>query len=96
MSTRSRNVKVTLMLPRDLYERAEQAAAGEKQQLTELLSRLVAEGLEARASARDLFEHASALNRARLAQEGKLDQSPEEILEQLRGVRDQVTRELYP
>ena len=96
MSTRSEKLKVTLTLPRDLYERAEQAAAAEQRQLAELLSLLVAEGLEARGSARDLLEHASAQYRARLAREGKLEQSSDEVLQELRGLRDQVTRELYP
>lgn len=96
MSTRSQNARATLTLPKDVYDRAEQAAADEQRQLGELLSGLVAEGLEARASVRELFEHASAQYRARLAREGKLDQSPEEVLQELRTLREQVTRELYP
>ena len=96
MSTRSQNVKVTLTLPKDVYERAEQAAAEEQRQLGELLSGLVAEGLEARASVRELLEHVSTQYRARLAREGKLEQSPDELLQELRGIREQVTRELYP
>jgi hypothetical protein len=60
MSTRSQNVKVTLRLPKDVYERAEQAAVAEQPQLGELLSGLVAEGLEARAAVRELLERYNA------------------------------------
>jgi hypothetical protein len=96
MSTATQTVQVTLLLPRDVYERAEQAAADEKRQLGELLNGLVAEGLEARASVREQFERVSAQYRARLAQEGKLEQSPDELLDELRSLREQVVRELYP
>lgn len=87
---------MTLTLPKDVYERAEQAAEDGQRQLGELPSGLVAEGLEARASARQLFEHISAQDRARLAGEGKIEQTPEGVLEELRGLREQVAREFYP
>src|SRR5436190_21515162 len=96
MSTSSQTVKVTLTLPKEIFERAKQAAAEEQRQLGELLSRLVTEGLEARASVRQLFEHVSAQYRARLAQEGKLEQSPDEVLQDLRNLREQVASDLYP
>jgi hypothetical protein len=96
MSTSSQSVKVTLMLPKEVYERAEQAAADEQRQLGELLSGLVAEGLDARASVRQLFEQAAAQYRARLVREDKLEQSPDEVLQELSDLREQVARELYP
>jgi hypothetical protein len=96
MSTAEPVISVTVTLPKAVYERVAQAAAHERRQIEELLSALVAEGLEARTTVRELFEHASDLYRARLAREGKLDQTPEEVLEELRDVREQITSELYP
>jgi len=45
---------------------------------------------------RELFERVSREYRARLAREGKLDQSPDEVLQELRDVREQIAREFYP
>jgi len=56
---------------------------------------LVAQGLAAHGTVRQLFEQASALYRARLAREGKLGQSSEEVLKELRDVREQIASELY-
>lgn len=96
MSTAEQTVSVTVTLPKAVYERVAQAAAHERRQVEELPSALVAEGLEAHASVRELFEHASELYRVRLAREGRLDQTPEEVLKELRDVREQIARELYP
>jgi hypothetical protein len=96
MSTTDETVEVTLTLPRGVYERVAHAAACERRQLEELLSTLVAEGLDAHASVRDLLEGVSAQYRARLDREGKLQQSPDEVLQELRELREQIARELYP
>jgi hypothetical protein len=96
MSTDTQTVQVTLTLPKDVYERAAEWAQSEEQQLTELLSSLIAEGLMELDSPRAAFERAAASYRARLAREGKLDQSPDEVLQELRDLREQVARELYP
>jgi hypothetical protein len=89
-------VQVTVKLPKEIYDRVAHAAAGEQQPLEELLSVLIAEGLDAHASVRELFEHVAAQYRARLAAEGKLDQSTDEVLQELRAVREQIAGELYP
>jgi len=96
MSTATETVQVTLTLPKDIYERAAQTAQAEQRQVAELLSSLVTEGLSGRDSPREAFERASASYRARLAREGKLNQSPEEVLQELRDIREKVARELYP
>jgi hypothetical protein len=96
MSISDRTVQVTLTLPETVYERVAEAAGREKLQLAELLATLVAEGLDAHATARELLERVSTQYRARLADENKLSQSPEEVLRELRDVREQVARELYP
>lgn len=96
MSIADRTVQVTLRLPKDLYERAAQAAASEQQRLEDLLSILVAEGLDAHNTVRELFERISEQYRARLAREGKLQQSPDDVLQELRTLREQIAREFYP
>ena len=89
-------VHVTLQLPKDMYERVTQAALVEQQQVEDLLRTLIAEGLEAHTTIRELLEHVSEDYRARLAREGKLDQSSGDVLQELRDLREQITRELYP
>jgi len=89
-------VRVTLHLPKNIYERVAQVAGNEQRQLEELLSTLVAEGLNVHATVRELFEQVSEQYRARLAREDKLDRSSDEVLQQLRTLREQIARELYP
>jgi hypothetical protein len=89
-------VQVTLRLPKDMYERVTQAALVEQQQVEDLLRTLIAEGLEAHRTIRELLEHVSEDYRARLAREGKLDQASDDVLQELRELREQITRELYP
>src|SRR5262249_40139747 len=96
MSTATETVQVTLTLPKDIYERAAEKAQAEQLQVAELRGTWIAEGLAGRGSRREAFERASALYRARLAREGKLNQSPEEVLQELRELREKVARELYP
>ena len=96
MSGSEQTVNVTLRIPKDIYERAAVAAAGEQRKLEDLLSALVAEGLDAHASVRELFQQVSAQYRARLAAEGKLTQSGDDLLKELAELREQIARELYP
>ena len=96
MSRTEQTVEVTLKLPKHIYERVSIAASGEQRQLEELLSTLIAEGLDAHASVRDLFERVSEQYRSRLAADGKLAQSSDDVLRELRALREQIARELYP
>jgi hypothetical protein len=96
MSSTDQTVNIMLKLPKDIYERAALTAAGERRQLEDLLSALVAEGLDAHASVRELFDHVSEQYRARLTSEGKLAQSGDDVLRELRALREQIARELYP
>ena len=96
MSSMSQTVQVTLRLPKDMYERVTQAALIEQQQVEDLLRTLIAEGLEAHTTVRELLEHVSEDYRARLAREGKLRQSSDDVLQELRDLREQIARELYP
>ena len=79
----------------DVYGRIAQTAAYEQRRLDELLNLLVAEGLDAHATLRELFQHVSEQYRARLALERKLEQAPEKVLQELSHVREQIARELY-
>jgi hypothetical protein len=95
MSRAEQTVQVTLSLPKDIYERVAGTAVEERRRLEDLLSALVAEGLDAHATVRELFERVSEQYRARLTGEGKLDQSADGVLQELRTLRKQIVRELY-
>jgi hypothetical protein len=45
---------------------------------------------------RELLEQVSEDYRARLAHEGKLEQSSDDVLQELRDLREQIARDLYP
>ena len=96
MSGIGQTVQVTLRLPKDMYERVAQAACMEQRQIEDLLGTLIAEGLEAHATIRELLEHVSEDYRTRLARDGKLQQSSDDVLQGLRDLREQIARELYP
>jgi hypothetical protein len=96
MSSIGQTVQVTLRLPKDMYERVTQAALIEQQQVEDLLRTLIAEGLKAHTTLRELLEHVSEDYRARLACEGKLHQSSDDVLQELRSLREQIARALYP
>jgi hypothetical protein len=96
MSNAEQTVQVTLSLPKDIYERVARTAVEERRRLEDLLNALVAEGLDAHATVRELFERVSEQYRARLTGEGKLDQSADGVLQELRTLREQIVRELYP
>jgi hypothetical protein len=96
MSSIGQTVQVTLQLSKDMYERITQAALIEQQQVEDLLRTLIAEELEAHMTLRELLEHVSEDYRARLAREGKLHQSSDNVLQELRDLREQIAGELYP
>lgn len=96
MSNAEQTVQVTLSLPKDIYERVARTAVEERRRLEDLLNALVAEGLDAHATVRELFERVSEQYRARLTGEGKMDQSAGGVLQELRTLREQIVRELYP
>lgn len=96
MSNADKAVQVTLSLPKDIFERVAQAAVDEQQKIEDLLSVLVTEGLDAHATVRGLFDQVSEQYRTRLGREGKLNQSSDAVLQELRTLRDQIAHELYP
>lgn len=96
MNAPGNTLEVTLQLSQEIYEQVVRAAKKEQRKIEDLLSVLIAEGLETHATVRELFEQASAQYRGRLTREGKLDQSSDRILEELRTLREQIAGELYP
>ena len=95
MSMSDQAVPVTLLLPKNLYERVVRAAAYEQRRLEDLLSVLVAEGLDVHATTRELLEHVAVQYRARLAGEGRFPESSDEVLQELGSLREQIARDLY-
>jgi hypothetical protein len=95
MGTHEQIVTVTLPLPQDRYDRVRQAAASEQRSLEDVLSRLVSEGLDAHITTREVLERVSAQYRDRLSRERKSHQSSDEVLEELRALREQIAGELY-
>ena len=89
-------IAVTLPLLHDVYNLVSQAAASEGRSFEDLLGRLVIEGLDARASTREIMERVSVEYQARVSGEGKSQQSADEVLQELRELREQIARELYP
>ena len=96
MSSTDQTVQVTLRLPKDVYDRALQAALMDQQQVEDLLIVLLVEGLETHTTIRELLGQLSADYRNRLAREGKLNQSSDDVLQELRALREQIVCERYP
>ena len=96
MSNTEQTVQVVLRLSKDVYERVARAATAEQRQLEDLLNVLVAEGLDTHVTVRELFEQVSEQYRARLTREDTLDKSADEIIQELRTLREQIAHELYP
>lgn len=96
MSGSDQTVQVTVRLSKDSYEQVKQAAHAEKCPVEDLLGRLIAQGLEAHMTLRDIWDRVSQDYRARLARSGKLSQSAETVRQELRTLREQIARDLYP
>jgi len=96
MNVNGQTITVTLQVPRDVHDRASQTASQERRPLEDLLSRLLAEGLNVHGTVRAVFEQVSAQYRARLRDDGKLSQSADEIMQELHELREKIADELYP
>ncbi len=92
----SEHVSVQIELTREDYNRVEEQARLEHRSVSDVIPSVVANWLERRATVRELMEQASVLYRARLAKEGKLNQTPEEIFTELARIREEAANEIYP
>lgn len=87
---------VTMRVSRSTFERAAQIAAREQRQLEELWGVVVDEGLTNHESAKEILERVSQSYCARLEREGKLNQTSQEIMQELRELRERLADEDYP
>jgi hypothetical protein len=96
MAGLSDSVTIQVELPREEYKRVEAHARKEQLSVSQVIPELVSKELGRREKSQKLLSEASRSYRARLAKEGKLDQTPEEIFAELRAVREEVANELFP
>ena len=96
MTGADQTVQVTLPLSHDLYERVAQAASDQQRTMEDVLTTLVAEGLETHATAREILERLSDQYRARLDEQHQLHRSPAQVLQDLRDCRERIADALYP
>jgi len=96
MEDTSSNVQLTVLVPGSVYERLEKLAANERQDIAHVAGRLLEERLDSRNTFNQRMTALSDKYRQRLAREGKLEQAPDEVLEELRVLREQIANELYP
>ncbi len=89
-------VQVAFPLPRKVYERVARAARDGQRSLDDELAVLVESGLSAELSHQERFDRLAEMYRVRLAREGKLNRTPEEVMAELRAVREKVADEFYP
>lgn len=96
MTAQTDSVTVQIELPREEYLRVEAQARQEQIPVSQVIPELVISELRRREKAHGLMTEASEAYRGRLAKEGKLDQTPEEIFAELRAVREEVASEQFP
>jgi hypothetical protein len=88
--------RVSVTLPRELLERVSDLARQDNATLERELENLVDSGIRRRQRATNSLLELSEAVRARLNREGKLGQTSEQVLEDLRRIREEVADELYP
>src|SRR5438046_2965285 len=96
MAAEADSVTIDVQVPQDEYQRIAAHARKEHRSVAQVIPALVDSELRRRERARELMEQVSLSYRQRLATEGKLDQTAEEVLEELRALREQIADELYP
>src|SRR5258708_36948042 len=96
MPTIEDHVSVTLRLSRPMMDSGGALAKRRNSTVETQLEQLVENGLAAELTVRERLERLSESYRARLAREGRSNQSAEEVMEELRRIREQVADELYP
>lgn len=96
MSAQTLSVTIQVEFPAEDYRQLEAQARQEHVSVSQIIPDLVTSELRRRKKARRLLAEASRSYLARLAKEGKLDQTPEGIFAELRAVREVVADELLP
>ncbi len=89
-------VSLTMTLPKSLVDQIESRAHKWNDSLDHKIEDLLLKGIEADLTTEERFSRLSDMYRARLAREGKLDQTFDEVMEELARVREEIANELYP
>jgi hypothetical protein len=96
MPATEERVSITLTLPREVLDQVDCLAKQSKESVEKEFESLIESGLKSRLSAQERFDRLSDMYRARLAREGKLNQTSEEIMAELQEIREKVANEFYP
>jgi metal-responsive CopG/Arc/MetJ family transcriptional regulator len=88
--------RVSVTLPRELVERVDELARKDNATREHELEALLDSGLRNRLDFRERMERLSEGYCARLAAEGRAEETAEQILAKLRELREQTAQELYP
>lgn len=96
MGVKTDSVIIQVELPREEYERVEAQARRERQSVTQVIPRLIGDGLQSRMTAREIMERVATAYRARMAASGERELTSEELLEKLRRDREEIADALYP
>jgi uncharacterized protein YpuA (DUF1002 family) len=88
-------VTTTIELPSELLDRAVDTARREKRPLEALLPDLIQAGLDSHDDIRQIWERVSASYRQRVG-EAELNKPADQVLEELRDLRDRMAHALYP
>lgn len=89
-------VDITVKLPRSVVENLDDLASSHRSTRDVEVRSLIEDRLRRQKEGREAFDRLSAMYRTRMEKEGKADQTSEEIMEELRELREKVANELYP
>jgi hypothetical protein len=87
---------VTVTFPGPTMERVKELARQKNATTEQEIQHLVEYALHSEATVREKLEALSESYRARLNREGRLNQSAEQVMAELRRIREQVADELHP
>ena len=93
MPATEERVSITLSVPREVLDQVDYLAQQSKASVEKEFESLIESGLKSRLSIQESFDRLSEMYRARLAREGKLNQTSEEIMAELREIREKVANE---
>jgi hypothetical protein len=96
MESSTDSVSIVVELPSEDYARLAAHARDERATVSQIIPSLLSSALRRQKKAKDLFAQASRSYRTRLAKEGKLGQTLDEMMGDLREIREEVAEELFP
>jgi hypothetical protein len=96
MPTIEESESITLTLPRSLIIKLDELANSMRTTRDLEVQALIEDRIRREKEGREAFERLSEMYRGRMEREGKANQTSEEIMEELRQLREEVANELYP